>query len=126
MQQDYCFIYKYKGFSLITQKKQSRLDANPQPRLLGNGLIHPFWTHRWHRQSQPMHGGAHRPFRAWRIAGKGSSRSEKAEVMLTFHLAQACHIPETVAHRIIRYFYGWQGVDTLARIHPLWSQRPFE
>lgn len=126
MQQDYCFIYKYKGFSLITQKKQSRLDANPQPRLLGNGLIHPFWTHRWHRQSQPMHGGAHRPFRAWRIAGKGSSRSEKAEVMLTCHLAQACHIPETVAHRIIRYFYGWQGVDTLARIHPLWSQRPFE
>jgi hypothetical protein len=30
--------------------------------------IHPLWTHRWHRRSQPMHAGAHRAFRAWRTA----------------------------------------------------------
>ena len=64
-----------------------------------------------------MHAGAHRAFRAWRTAGNGLEKDAagKAQVMLTYHLAEACHIPEAVAHRIIRNCYEWQGVDTLTK-----------
>ena len=50
-------------------------DANQAPPLLGNGFIHPLWTHRWHRRSQPMHAGAHRAFGAWRTAGNGLKKT---------------------------------------------------
>ena len=39
--------------------------------------------------------------------------------MLTCHLAKACHIPEAVAHRIIRNCYEWQVVDTLTKNPPI-------
>ena len=75
-----------------------------------------------------MHAGAHRAFRAWRTAGNGLEKDAagKAQVMLTYHLAEACHIPEAVAHRIIRNCFEWQGVDTLTKnpIDPLLTMPP--
>ena len=49
----------------------------------------------------------------------------KAQVMLTCHLAEACHIPEAVAHRIIRNCYEWQGVDTLTKNPPIVDSTSF-
>ena len=51
--------------------------------------------------------------------------AEKVQVMLTCHLAQACHIPEAVAHRIIRNCYEWQGVDTLTKNPPIVDSTSF-
>ena len=74
-----------------------------------------------------MHAGAHRAFRAWRTAGNGLEKDAagKAQVMLTYHLAEACHIPEAVAHRIIRNCYEWQGVDTLTKNSPIVDSTSF-
>ena len=74
-----------------------------------------------------MHAGAHRAFRAWRTAGNGLEKDAagKAQVMLTCQSAQACHIPEAVARRIIRNCYEWQGVDTLTKNPPIVDSTSF-
>lgn len=50
---------------------------------------------------------------------------KKAQVMLTCHLANACHIPEAVAYRVIRNYYEWQGVDTLTKNPPIVDSTSF-
>jgi hypothetical protein len=66
-----------------------------------------------------MHAGAHRAFRAWRTAGNGLEKDAagKAQVMLTYHLAEA--------HRIIRNCFEWQGVDTLTKNPPIVDSTSF-